>query len=80
MDIIYCFGDSFSYRTPPRDYEKFPIEEANQKAQGKTIKELRSKKKTNYTSELLLSLNAGETIKKHLSTSFVYLSAYLSYQ
>jgi hypothetical protein len=36
MDIIYCFGDSFSYRTPARDYEQFPIEEAKKKAQGKT--------------------------------------------
>lgn len=34
MDIIYCFGDSFSYRAPVRDYEQFPIEETQKKAQG----------------------------------------------
>lgn len=37
MDVIYCFGDSFSYRTPARDYEQFPIEEAKKKAQGKEL-------------------------------------------
>lgn len=35
MDVIYCFGDQFSYRTPARDYEQFPIEEEKKKAQGK---------------------------------------------
>lgn len=34
MDVIYCFGDNFSYRTPARDYEQFPIEEAKKKLQG----------------------------------------------
>lgn len=38
MDVIYCFGDSFSYRTPARDYEQFPIEEEKKKAQGKSYR------------------------------------------
>lgn len=66
MDIIYCFGDSFSYRTPPRDYEKFPIEESNQKAQGKQkvrghnkITQLKNK----HAGKLLLSQIAGKIIK-----------------
>lgn len=36
MDIIYSFGDTF-YRSSPRDYEKFPIENENRSAQGKAI-------------------------------------------
>jgi hypothetical protein len=36
MDVIYCFGDSFNYRTPARDYEQFPIEQEHKKAQCKS--------------------------------------------
>jgi len=49
MDVIYCFGDSFSYRTPARDYEQFPIEETKKKAQARPKHQPTQKKETSKT-------------------------------